>query len=89
MYKIAQYIFVINYVCITVYDILVCLDLVYLYVVNHNNGTKKETVEKFRFNQKRRTLFLVKTFEGDPTFIQSVSFKYSRQLLQTTHYNAL
>jgi len=72
------------------YVILVYLssDLVYLYVVNHN-GNKRETVEKFRFDKKRRTLYHLQTFEGDLKFIQSVSFKYPRQLLQPTVCNAL
>ena len=64
------------------------IDLVYLYVVNHN-GKKKETVEKFHFDQRRRKLYHLQTFQGDPTFIQSVSFKYLQQLLQPMLCKAL
>jgi len=44
-------------------------DIVYLYVIN-TNSNKKETVEKFRFDQRRIKLYHLRTFEGDPTFIQ-------------------
>ncbi|KAK2183713.1 hypothetical protein NP493_299g03068 [Ridgeia piscesae] len=43
-------------------------NLVYLYVVNHV-GREKDTVEKFRLDEKRRTLYHMKTFHDDPTFI--------------------
>jgi len=54
-------------------------DIVYLYVIN-TNSNKKETVEKFRFDQRRIKLYHLRTFEGDPTFIQWVSLKHRQQL---------
>ena len=60
----------------TCYVILVfeSSDIVYLYVVNHNGKKKdkRETVEKFRFDQWRRTLCHLRTFEfeGNPKYIQ-------------------
>jgi len=70
------------------YACYVFLDLIYLFVINHN-GYTKETVEKFRFDEKTRKLYLLRTFTDDPTFVQSVSLEHTRQLLQMKPYRSL
>ena len=46
------------------------LDVIYVFVVNEC-AVKKNTVEKFRFDEKRRVLCHLRTYR-DPTFMQSV-----------------
>ncbi|KAI0238048.1 hypothetical protein LSAT2_011330, partial [Lamellibrachia satsuma] len=48
-------------------------DVIYIFVVNVSKDIK-DTVEKFRFDKKRRKLYHLRTYR-DPTFTQSVFLK--------------
>ena len=46
-------------------------DRIYIFAVNELGKDSAKTVEKFRFDEKRRTLYHLRTYQ-DPTFTQSV-----------------
>ena len=70
------FVFNFYFIWFTVYLFLIVSDIIYIFVVSFG----KNTVEKFRFDEKRQTLNHVQTYH-DPTFTRSAMLNVTLVLL--------